>query len=280
VTVAQYRQFVEAGGYQIEHFWTAGGFNQFETPDKWPEQQEFPTRPVVYVSWYEAMAYSAWAGCRLPTEAEWERAARGPAETYRRYPWGNREPERETTNWSATGLNHTSSLGIFPEDCSPEGVIELAGNVLEWCRDRYDKNYYQVCEQQGIVIDPTGPEQGDGRVFRGGAFDSNLAICYAPSGTGISRTCVTTFLVFGWFAAPSPKQIICKSVPLVIWIADFGFPGKTPVVRPQGGYRVLAVRPLRSAKIHFGIEAQLRKKIFGSRAANGLARYRVPPALR
>jgi len=172
VTVAQFRQFIEAGGYETKRLWKNGGFEKYKSPDKWNEQLEYPTRPIVNVSWFEAQAYANWMGGRLPTEAEWERAARGPAPAYRKYPWGNQEPESETANFDKTGIGSVTPVGIFPEDCSPEAVLELAGNVWEWCTDWYDNKYYQYCKQQGIVVDPGGPEQGSARVLRGGSFYS------------------------------------------------------------------------------------------------------------
>jgi len=176
ISVGQYRRFIEDGGYEEEHYWEAGGFGEFKEPDNWEDQLQYPSRPVVYVSWYEAAAYARWAGGRLPTEAEWERTARGPGEKYRKYPWGDEEPTGETANFVKSNIGHVTPVGIFPGSCSPEGVIDLAGNVWDWCWDWYSTKYYQLCARQGGVKDPHGPEKGSGRVVRGGAFDSNRHI--------------------------------------------------------------------------------------------------------
>jgi len=150
VTVSQYQRFMEEGGYKDKQHWETGGFGKFEEPRDWGNQQQYFSRPVI-VNWYEAAAYACWAGGRLPTEAEWERAARGPGQEYRKYPWGNDEPTPEHANFSASGIRHTTPVGIFPKGGSPEGVLDLAGNVREWCEDWYD-------------------EKQSGRVVRGGSF--------------------------------------------------------------------------------------------------------------
>jgi formylglycine-generating enzyme required for sulfatase activity len=170
VTVCQYKRFIEAGGYEDETYWKAGGFGKYKEPDNWQDQLQHPTRPVVYVSWYEAKAYAEWAGYRLPTEAEWERAARGSGEEYQKYVWGNKEPNEETMNYDSN-VGHPTPVGIFPESCSPEGVIDMAGNAWEWCEDGYG-DY-----PSGSVTDPVGPEGGSGRVVRGGGWGDDAVDC-------------------------------------------------------------------------------------------------------
>jgi len=170
VTVGQYLRFIEDGGYQEKRYWEAGGFGEYTILYKWEEQLQYSSRPVVNVSWHEAAAYAKWCGCRLPTEAEWERAARGPGEEYRKYPWGDGEPTKDTANWDKAGVGKVTPVGIFPEDRSPEGVIDMAGNVWEWCRDWYSDKYYEECARRGIARDPVGPEKGEVRVVRGGCF--------------------------------------------------------------------------------------------------------------
>lgn len=135
--------------------------------------------PVVHVSWNDAVAYCLWAGRNLPSEAEWEKAARGT--DGRIYPWGNKEPTSELTNladinlpakWADSSLNDnykfTSPVGNYPSGVSPYGALDMAGNVWEWVNDWYDKNYYT----QGIDTNPEGPSSGKVRVQRGGSWDT------------------------------------------------------------------------------------------------------------
>jgi formylglycine-generating enzyme required for sulfatase activity len=156
VTVGEYRAFVRAGAYQEPHFWTTSGWQQDGgrvQPDHWNEAlwAGDDRLPVVGVSWFEASAYTRWLSAatgrpfRLPTEVEWEKAARGgvtlsqgrggarpnPAPG-RRWPWGEAAPDQirlNATNW----IGHTTVVGSYPLGASPYGVLDMAGNVWEWC---------------------------------------------------------------------------------------------------------------------------------------------------
>ncbi|UCE06799.1 MAG: SUMF1/EgtB/PvdO family nonheme iron enzyme, partial [bacterium] len=185
VTVCQYRRFIDDGGYENEDYWQAGGWNQFKQPEKWDEQIIYPTRPVVGVSWYEAMAYARWAGMELPTEAQWERAAKGKRKTYHQYPWGDDPPDGKITNSDHSGLGHPSPIGMFPDDCTSEGVMDMGGNVIEWCRDWKDVAYDErsiFYEKSNGGTDPLNDETGNWgkvgqmsyRVIRGGAWDDDI----------------------------------------------------------------------------------------------------------
>jgi formylglycine-generating enzyme required for sulfatase activity len=147
VTVQEYRLFVDDGGPQPEH---------------WDNQLLRPNCPVVEVTWLDAKAYCDWAGVRLPAEAEWERAARGPEG--RQHPWGNQEPDPDRANYDQTKIGRASPVGLFPRGSTPDGIADLAGNVWEWVADWYDES----------------PKY---RVLRGGSWDVDSAflrasVCY------------------------------------------------------------------------------------------------------
>lgn len=165
VTVGQYKKFIEQDGYRDVRFWTSGGFEQFSEPYDWTGQQAYPTRPVVGVSWFEAMAFCDWAKCRLPTEAEWERAARGSGG--RMYPWdGPADELTERMNYSETQVGKPTPVGIFPRGATPEGICDMAGNVLEWCRDAWRDDY----GPEAAVATPGESGEGVDRVYRGGSW--------------------------------------------------------------------------------------------------------------
>ncbi|MBI2945432.1 MAG: SUMF1/EgtB/PvdO family nonheme iron enzyme [Candidatus Wallbacteria bacterium] len=158
---------------------TWGQYLQFceQTGRKKPERTEWATNkhPVANVTWGDALSYCEWAGLRLPTEAEWELAARGSE--CRSYPWGEDDPAGsgyckygEQRCYLKESDKHPRSVGSYPKGASPVGALDLAGNVAEWCRDRYDSGAYAARQGNGPVKDPSGPERGDYRVVRGGAW--------------------------------------------------------------------------------------------------------------
>ena len=125
---------------------------------------------MVGVSWFEAAAFCSWAGCRLPTEAEWERAARGT--TGRKYPWGDEPAEPERLNFAGTH-RPSDAGGDLSAGATPEGISDLAGNVWEWCADWF-------AEYTGrAVSNPRGPEQAAHRVLRGGSWGFDARYCRA-----------------------------------------------------------------------------------------------------
>ena len=170
VTVGEYRRFVEGDGYQDKQFWEAGGFGEDKTPDEWDDQLQHLNRPVVGVSWYEASAYAAWAGCRLPTEAEWERAARGT--DGRKYPWGDAQIDPSLANYDKSKVDCATPVGIYPRGATPEGLQDMAGNVFEWCQDWWSDEY-----SARAVKNPVGPKKSNGRVVRGGCWFSDWLVC-------------------------------------------------------------------------------------------------------
>lgn len=168
VSNTQYRAFVNATSAQAPRYANDSNLNQ-------------PNQPVVGVTWAEARDYCTWAGLRLPTEAEWEKAARGMDE--RLYPWGNSLPDGTLANFADKnadldwrdlsvddGYGFSAPVGSYASGASSYDVYDLSGNVWEWVSDWYDPDYYK----QSPAENPIGPSQGANRVIRGGSWYSRV----------------------------------------------------------------------------------------------------------
>lgn len=139
--------------------------------------------PVIHVTWQQAAAFCDWEDSRLPTEAEWERAARGNTDT-RIFPWGDDDATCELTNADVCDdfLGNTAAVGSYPGGASPEGLLDMSGNVLEWVNDWYDADYYKSSPSSN----PTGPATGSTHVLRGGSWSSprqHVRVAYRGNGT-------------------------------------------------------------------------------------------------
>jgi sulfatase modifying factor 1 len=171
VTNAQYRRFVQATGHR------APDKADYEGTPVWQGKRFPPEKadhPVVCVSWDDAVAYARWVGCELPTEAQWEKAARGPLGLI--YPWGKDWDPTKCRHDGNNGNETTARVYDYPAGASGYGTYNQSGNVWEWCADWWDENYYR----QSPAHDLRGLDGGSDRVLRGGGWRYGTPVlCWA-----------------------------------------------------------------------------------------------------
>ena len=183
----EFKKFMDADGYNKREYWTDAGWNwklsnSITQPLYWSDSRyNQDNQPVVGVSWYESYAYAKWAGKRLPTEAEWEFAAKGISTAAspwgnKLYPWGNTNPRTAPTNLtngffgsdgSADGFKFTGPVVSLPAGNSLSGLSNMSGNVMEWVSDWYDYQYYG---RSSDFTNPQGPVNGSFKSVRGGSW--------------------------------------------------------------------------------------------------------------
>ena len=192
VTVGQYKKFLTATSRRKPRYW-----DQVSLSDH-------AKKPVVGVSWHDAAAYCQWTGRRLPTEAEWEKAARGTEK--RTYPWGDSDPTSNRGNFgqdwddSVIYAEKLQPTGSYEQGKSPYGMYDMAGNVWEWVADWYAKDYYKKSPKKN----PTGPSSGTSKVLRGGSWDDNPATLRSAGRIRISPSFRNA--VFGFRCAQDAEQ--------------------------------------------------------------------------
>ena len=243
VTNAQFKKFVDANPQwskdNIEHkfhrsYDYGGHYLKLWNGNDYPPGKA--DHPVVWVSWYAAMAYAEWAGKRLPTEAEWEYAARGGL-TGKKYPWGDAEPTPDDANYDEN-VNDTTPIGTYP--ANGYGLYDMAGNVCEWCLDKHDPDFYRASHNSRNPVSVSGGQplawllknfkhiQGD-RVLRGGAW--NLLAQFTRVARRNSDTPATT-------SADTGFRCVMDATPAVEPVApvEEEAGAKTPTPRGYGAH--------------------------------------------
>ncbi len=165
VTNGRYIEFVKSAGHRVPQNPTNPTRNLWQGDSI---TESLTDRPVINVDWFDADAYCKWVGKRLPTEAEWEKAAKGTSD--RRFPWGNVEPTAKHLNYNQRWIGEKTLMPVGSSEAgkSPYGVYDVVGNVWEWVNDWYDARYYEKSPSKN----PTGPQEGTKKVIRGAGWQN------------------------------------------------------------------------------------------------------------
>ena len=158
----------------------------------WQAIPGYADHPATEITWFGAQAFCEWRGGRLPTEAEWEMAARWDPETnaVTVYPWGNQEPDSSRANFGIIGTG-TRPVGSFEAGRSPLGLYDMAGNVFEWVADWFAPTY-----EGAATVNPLGPESGEKKVIRGGSWGDNAFFLRAANRGSLAPTAALNFVGF------------------------------------------------------------------------------------